>query len=756
MSRDRQLAATVALIAVSLTLAVGFARVFPGWSFLPDLVAIAVAGHAAAHLLRRIGLPMLVVTPVTLLGLVHLTLWQQYRTTFGGPLSLLPTRATWDALTIELGLVRDQFPTATAPVSYGAGWAVLAAVAMILAVVLSDLLVFGAEARAEALAPAGSAFIVVGALGDGRLQLETMGVAVAVGTAAVIVLRAVQAPPGGPELRPADTRWSVVDRLVPAATGTALTVALVAGLVGPRLPGADADALIDTRGRSGGITEVASPLVDIRARLVNQSDEVLFLVRSDEPAYWRATALPEFDGTTFRLPTRPLQRIEGPLTMTRPGAPVNRQDIEIVGLGGRLLPAAADPVEASGPGLRWNPDTSTLVRVDDDMTTGEEFIVVSTSPALQPSQLRTAGVSAPPDPIHLELPDDFPRSVTETAIRLTAGAPSAYDAALALQTFFRTEFEYSLEVPAGHGASAIEVFLRQRIGYCEQFAASFAAMARAIGLPSRVAVGYTAGLETPDGRRSVLGRHAHAWPEVWFDGVGWVPFEPTPGRGAPGTEQYTGVAPAQDLTPPTPSTDEAQDPEAADPRTAPERPEPTDRLEDLDVADLFADPSAGQGSGPSDTRASPAGQGGALDVPRPLVIAGFLGLLLVLPAMLRRLVRRRRSRAPAEERVRRAWRRATAAALAAGAPGRESMTTSEWAAAVASRLPGAARPMRSLAEVVDAVEYGPPGQVDLDQVGSFGDSLAWQCTLWARQIDDMAADHLGIARRTVRYVAFWR
>lgn len=752
MSPTRQLAAGAALLAVSLTLALSFARVFPGWSFLPELVAIAVAGHATAHLLRRAGAPVWLVTPATLLGLVHLALWQQYRSTFGGPGSLLPTRDTWEILTLELGLVRDQFPTATAPVVHGAGWAVLAAIAMILAVVLADLLVFGAEARAEALAPAGSILIVVGALGDGRLQIEMMVAAVAVGTAVVIVLRAVQAPPGGPELRPARSRTEL---FVPAATGTALTVALVAGLVGPRLPGADAEPLVDTRGRSGGITEVASPLVDIRSRLVNQSDEVLFLVRSSAPAYWRATALPEFDGTTFRLPTRPLQRIDGPLESARPGAPVNRQEIEIVGLRGRLLPAAADPVEASGPGLRWNPDTSTLVRVDDDMAAGELFTVVSVSPALQPSQLRAAGVSAPPDPIHLELPADFPPSVTDTAIRLTAGAPSAYDAALALQTFFRTEFEYSLEVPAGHGASAIEVFLRQRIGYCEQFAATFAAMARAIGLPSRVAVGYTAGLDTPDGRRSVLGRHAHAWPEVWFDGVGWVPFEPTPGRGAPGTEQYTGVAPAQDLTPPS-TGGEDEEIDGPDAPTTPPPPAPTDQLEDLDLADLFADPSAGQGSAPSGDRSTAAGQDGWLTVPRPLLFAGLIALLVTLPAILRRLVRRRRSQAPPEERVRHAWRRATGAARSVGTPASAAMTTAEWAAAVSVRLPGAARPMRSLAEVVDAVEYGPPGAVDLERLGSFGDTLAWQCTLWARQVDEMAADHLGIAARVGRYVAFWR
>ncbi len=67
-------------------------------------------------------------------------------------------------------------------------------------------------------------------------------------------------------------------------------------------------------------------------------------------------------------------------------------------------------------------------------------------------------------------------------------------------------------------------------------------MARSLGIPARVAVGFTHGVAA-NGSFTVLGKNAHAWPEVWFDQLGWVAFEPTPGRGAPGAEDYTGVAP---------------------------------------------------------------------------------------------------------------------------------------------------------------------------------------------------------------------
>ena len=75
-------------------------------------------------------------------------------------------------------------------------------------------------------------------------------------------------------------------------------------------------------------------------------------------------------------------------------------------------------------------------------------------------------------------------------------------------------------------------------------------MARTLGIPSRVAVGFTPGLQGLDGWYGVLGKNAHAWPELWFgEAIGWVPFEPTPGRGIPGAESYTGIPAQQDTTP---------------------------------------------------------------------------------------------------------------------------------------------------------------------------------------------------------------
>jgi hypothetical protein len=130
----------------------------------------------------------------------------------------------------------------------------------------------------------------------------------------------------------------------------------------------------------------------------------------------------------------------------------------------------------------------------------------------------------------LELPDDLPDSVRELADEETADATSAFDRAAALQEFFRRrgDFEYTLETEPGTSSSALVNFLENRQGYCEQYAAAMAVMARTVGIPARVAVGYLRGTIQDDGSRVVGAHDAHAWPELYFHGTGWVPFEPTP------------------------------------------------------------------------------------------------------------------------------------------------------------------------------------------------------------------------------------
>ncbi len=139
-----------------------------------------------------------------------------------------------------------------------------------------------------------------------------------------------------------------------------------------------------------------------------------------------------------------------------------------------------------------------------------------------------------------------------------AGARTPYDAARRIQTFLRSApFRYSLDVPADQSQNALVDFLfNTRAGFCQQFAAAFAVLAREVSLPTRVAVGFTEGYRDAQGVYHVKDADAHAWPEVWFDGIGWVAFEPTPGRGSPdpASQAVTGVQPHQADAPSTPTT----------------------------------------------------------------------------------------------------------------------------------------------------------------------------------------------------------
>ncbi len=143
----------------------------------------------------------------------------------------------------------------------------------------------------------------------------------------------------------------------------------------------------------------------------------------------------------------------------------------------------------------------------------------------------------------------WPTGVTAEAERIIAdaGATTDHERVLALQSFFLdTDFVYDLEVDLEHNINDMNAFLTIRRGYCEQFASTFAAMTRSLGIPARVAVGFTWGdWNAARAEYVVSGRHAHAWPEVYFSGVGWVIFDPTPGRSRGHDGGITGIDEAE-------------------------------------------------------------------------------------------------------------------------------------------------------------------------------------------------------------------
>jgi len=734
-SADRPLGldliATLGLLAYSTTVAVGFSRVFFEWGFLRDLVIIAAVGHGASYALRLLRVPSLVAVPLMLVVLTWLVAAMYYPDTLS---SVFPLADTWNTVRDDFGVVQEEFQTTTPPVVYEAGWAFLAGATTAATVWLADTFAFRAQARGEALVPGAVLFVFIAALGiDENRALCSLAV-VGAGFCALALLR----------LRLERRPRTVLGRarhplsVAPAVLGAAALVMGGAWVVAPRLPGAGGEPLFDTQNGRGGVTEIVSPLVDIRSRLVNQAENELFTVRADAPSYWRVSALPQFDGNQWDLPDGELDRVDDALSLPQPGSQPNNQVITITALGGALVPTAAEPISARGDDLGYNAEAATLVKIGSDLDDDDVYTIGSAMPRFSAQALQSATSNDPPDSIFLELPDDLPSEIARTAAEVTAGAPSGFDAIVMLQDWFRTEFTYSTDIPTGHDTSAISAFLQNRIGYCEQFAGTFAAMARTLDVPARVAVGFTQGLLTPDGVYSVLGRNAHAWPEVWFDGYGWVPFEPTPGRGLPGAEAYTGIEPQQDTgeTPPPESTTTLPPTTttiAGQPPPEQNQSPPADQQQPivLDIPFDFAAP-----------------------VPWLLIVLGaaVVGGLLALPEVARRW--RRRRRGPITDPTQALldlWDRAMRALSALGFRGDPAQTPIEVSDRATAAFPVVARPLHDLAVAATAASFAPHGEV-ADIAGTNRNGPHDWCTT----IEDTVEDSLGLRSRVRRYFTVWQ
>jgi len=245
-----------------------------------------------------------------------------------------------------------------------------------------------------------------------------------------------------------------------------------------------------------------------------------------------------------------------------------------------------------------------------------------------------------------------------------------------------------------------------------------------LGLPSRVAVGYTPGDLGSDGLYHVFGRHAHAWPEVWFDGLGWVAFEPTPGRGSPDGVAYTGVQPTQDDSHGTPVTGGGT-PGGSTVTTAFNPNTPTT----FRNIDGNGGPGNGKGSTTS-VRVAAAGGGGSGSSAVPLVLFGLVALLTLWVLLAPRVMaawfgREQRS---TRERVIAAWHRACYALRSAGAPAVGSATPLEYAAT--PELEGWVdhHALNELAVQVTRAVYAP---------GEFDAGMAARCEELEAEVDSM-------------------
>jgi transglutaminase-like putative cysteine protease len=350
--------------------------------------------------------------------------------------------------------------------------------------------------------------------------------------------------------------------------------------------------VVGTSEGSGGTSLAAgiNPIITLGDDLRRGETTVALSYNSTSPngQYLRLTTLEEFDGDQWDpANTDPIAGNDVADFGDAPGlTPEVRTEpavtsIEINNATGRWLPVPYPATSVTGltGDWSWEPD-GLSVRTDGSNMRGQAYEVQSLDLHPTSDQLEAARSSA--DNPLATVPAGLDPVVAETAATVVAGETTDYGRAEALQDWFRSgEFRYSEEAPVddgfdGSGLDVLAPFLEAKAGYCVHFSSAMAVMARTLGIPSRVVVGFLPGEESSGATQefdesdlgvsaafTVSSRDLHAWPELYFDGVGWVRFEPTPGRGI---EPIYLPAPVDN--PSTPDIDESQ-PSAAPAPTAP-------------------------------------------------------------------------------------------------------------------------------------------------------------------------------------------
>ncbi|GAB3542884.1 transglutaminase-like putative cysteine protease [Actinopolyspora lacussalsi] len=533
-SSRRSTIGVLALLAVLLT-STSFSVVLADWRWFPPtaMTATAVAGTGIALRMRRDswwGLPVQFATLLVMLTAL-----------FGdhGVLGLVPTPTTFGEFSNLLGEAVEVIRTGIPPVPAETDIVALICSGIGAVMILVDRIAVTCRAPAVAGLVLLCVFAIPASLAD-RMLPWWVFVGSALGFAALLPLGVGIPRSGGGD-------GVSARRISEAVTVTAMAsvFGLLAGAVFTgvgtqgRIPGADRDPTAPDTGEIG-----LRPFTSLRGQLTRDEEVELFRVEGlPRETYLRAMTLSRFEPEQGWRLGRLSEGVpaEGRLPMPpgteRSTAAPKRIEIEPVGYRDAWLPVFGVPSQVSGIGDDWryDPDSGMVFTRETDDT--ESYTELAVLPDPSKAELRTSSGNSSVDRAYLATSGAGKR-VRELARRITANADNRFDKALALNNHFTDPangFSYELRTAPASSHSALDDFLfRGKRGYCEQFASAMAVLLREVGIPSRVAVGFTSGQPRGD-ERVITTEDAHAWVEAHFPGHGWVTFDPTPlanGRGS--------------------------------------------------------------------------------------------------------------------------------------------------------------------------------------------------------------------------------
>lgn len=569
--RRRSDAITTLLLGVLLCLPLlPFGRIFSGetWRLQAVLtIAVLLGVGFLMRVLRTGGIGALIAQ--VLVGLGSATLLAAPTEAL---LLVIPTPEVFGRWDLLAGGAVQQIREGVAPMPEDSTLSFLLVSAIALVTVLADLIVTTFRATIAAiLIPLALALAPSAVLPHGS---DGVALALIIAVGAALLYRRVRLRGG---LRPGG---------VVGAGVASVVIALVAALVvAPLLPRGGTGSLngfgLGSANRIDATLDLGEDL-----RRPNNTRMLTFTTDGGPVPYLRLTTMSAFTGSVWEPDEAERVDLEWLAQFPEPRDPAittttHELAAAVDGVDSTMLPLPAEPFDLTGVDSSWraDPDNRTVAS-EGQVINGLAYTASYTTAAPSLEQIRAAsaqvgastGLSAEEAPL-----------LHQYAAQVTAEAATDYDKLVALQTWFRSsEFSYSLDTPVedgydGSSAAAIEAFLTQRSGYCVHFAAAFTLMARDLGMQARIALGFLPGEATGTSvnervQYEVTSDQLHTWPEVYFAGIGWVPFEPTASLGV--ATRFLSAAPT--ATTPTEPTAAAPTPTAT---AQPERPDienPTD------------------------------------------------------------------------------------------------------------------------------------------------------------------------------------